>query len=260
MISIQKKFTVFTIIALISIAMINSVNAEPGVIQQNSDSEFTFVRLMYSSTPVMYSGYGYYARESWRIDWPDAENHFLQGLVRFTQVDASQQGHLLSLTDDELFDYPWLYILEVGSWTLSDIEIERLREYLLRGGFLMIDDFHGSREWAGFMETMRKVFPDRGVHEISGNDEVLHVFYDLDNRTQIPGFGSYLRGITYEKDGVTPHWRGIYDDNDRLMVAINFNMDIGDAWEHADHPNYPEPITALAYRFGVNYVIYAMTH
>jgi hypothetical protein len=257
---IKKILTALVVSSLITIEIIITVSADPFSNRNVSDSEFKFVRLMYSSAPVLYSGYGYVSRESWRIDWPDAENHFLQGLRRFTQVNASEQGRLLTIADDELFDYPWLYVLEVGSWTMTATEIKRIREYLLRGGFLMIDDFHGSKEWAGFMHTMSKVFPNRPVREINSSDEVLHVFYDLDNRTQIPGFGSYLRGITFEKDGVTPHWRGIYDDDGRLMVAINFNMDIGDAWEHADHPNYPEPITALAYRFGVNYVIYAMTH
>jgi hypothetical protein len=88
----------------------------------------------------------------------------------------------------------------------------------------------------------------------------MHVLYDLDDRLQIPGIRALWQGQTYERDGITPHWRGIYDDQGRLMVAINHNMDIGDAWEHADTPGYPEPMTALAYRFGINYVIYAMTH
>ena len=130
----------------------------------------------------------------------------------------------------------------------------------LRGGFLMVDDFHGTFEWRGFMESLTKVFPDRPVVEIDDDDELLHVLYDVDERIQIPGIAPLSRGVTYEQDGVTPYWRGIYDDRGRLMIAINFNMDLGDAWEHADDPRYPEPMTALAYRFAVNYVIYAMTH
>jgi len=253
-------FSAFSVTVLVYLGIISVASGDPFADRNMPDSEFTFVRLVYNSAPAMYQGYGYGSRDSWRVDWPDAENHFLQGLGRFTNVNKSAQGKLLSLVDDELFDFPWLYVLEVGSWVLSDTEVQRLRAYLLKGGFLMIDDFHGSREWAGFMATMRKVFPNRPVHEIDNNHEVLHVFYDLDNRIQIPGMYTYWSGNTFEKDGVKPHWRGIYDDEGRLMVAINFNMDIGDAWEHADHPNYPEPMTALAYRFGVNYVIYAMTH
>jgi hypothetical protein len=258
--SIQKTVLVVILSTLVGFGIFFRAGADPLALSGRAESEFKFVRLMYSSAPVMYSGYGYVSRDSWRIDWPDAETHFLQGLRRFTMVNVSEKGHLLSLTDDELFDYPWLYVLEVGSWSLSETEVQRLREYLLRGGFLMIDDFHGSSEWVGFMNTMRKVFPERPVMEITEDDEVYHVFYDLDNRIQIPGIHTYWSGNTFEKGGITPHWRGIYDDDGRLMVAINFNMDIGDAWEHADHPYYPEPMTALAYRFGVNYVIYSMTH
>jgi hypothetical protein len=124
----------------------------------------------------------------------------------------------------------------------------------------MVDDFHGSRQWTGFTESLNRVFPDRPIVEIAETDEVLHVLYDLDQRIQIPGIAALMRGVTYEDDGDVPHWRGIYDDDGRLMMAINWNMDLGDAWEHADDPSYPHPMTALAYRFAVNYVIYAMTH
>jgi hypothetical protein len=124
----------------------------------------------------------------------------------------------------------------------------------------MVDDFHGTYQWAGFMESLKRVFPDRPVLDIPEDDEVLHALYDLDQRIQIPGIRALSMGQHYEEDGYEPEWRGVYDDEDRLMVAINFNMDLGDAWEHADDPWYPNPMTALAYRFAVNYVIYAMTH
>jgi hypothetical protein len=130
----------------------------------------------------------------------------------------------------------------------------------LRGGFLMVDDFHGTQQWAGFAAVMKEVFPDRPILDIQDSDEVFHVLYDLDERIQIPGLAALYNGTTYEQDGVKPTWRGIYDDDGRLIVAINHNMDLGDAWEHADTPGYPEPMTALAYRFAVNYVIYSMTH
>ena len=145
-------------------------------------------------------------------------------------------------------------------WELSDEEAARLREYLDRGGFMMVDAFHGGEEWAGFVASMQRVFPDRPIVEIPDDDEVKHVLYDLDAHIQIPGIAALRYGVTYEQDGVEPHWRGIYDDAGRLMVAINFNMDLGDAWEHANDAFYPEPMTGLATRFAVNYVIYAMTH
>ena len=224
------------------------------------DTEFSFARMHYTSGNEYTGGYRYRNAHTWRIDWPDAEHHFLQGLRRLTRVNASAEGKMVSLLDDSVFDFPWLYAIEVGHWQLSDQEAGRLREYLLRGGFLMVDDFHGTREWAGFMSSMERVFPDRQFVELDPTDEVMHVFYDVDNKIQIHGLQYFYSGRTYEKDGIVPHWRGIFDDEGRLMVAINFNMDIGDAWEHADTPYYPQPMTALAYRFGVNYVIYAMTH
>src|SRR5690606_3709778 len=215
-------------------------------------SEFRFTRLQYGDL-----GYGF--GRSWLVDYPEAEIHFGRAIARLTRVEIGEPG-IVNLRDDDLFVYPWLYAVEVGRWHLDDQEAAKLREYLLRGGFLMVDDFHGTMEWLRFMESMQKVFPDRPVVDIADEDEVLHVLYDVDQRIQIPGIAPLSRGVTYERDGVTPYWRGIYDDRGRLMVAINFNMDLGDAWEHADDPRYPEPMTALAYRFAVNYVIYAMTH
>jgi len=179
---------------------------------------------------------------------------------RLTNIDAAGEGKLIRPLEDEIFEYPWLYAVEVGRWYLTQEEADHIREYLLRGGFLMVDDFHGTYEWAGFLESMQRVFPERPILEIEEDAPILHVLYSLDQRIQIPGRQVIRRGRTYERDGIVPHWRGIYDDEGRLMVAINFNMDLGDAWEHADWPEYPEPMTALAYRFGINYIVYAMTH
>jgi hypothetical protein len=224
--------------------------------------EFTFTRLVYQDNGSMRFGRfgGFGGRGAWTTDAPDAEQHFLQGVHRLTRIDASDDFHALGLLDEELFDYPFLYGVEVGRWYLSDEEAARLREYLLKGGFLMVDDFHGSLQWEGFMESMRRVFPDREVVEIPDNHEVFHVLFDLDHRVQIPGVYALMNGVTFEQDGVEPHWRGVFDDTGRLMVAINFNMDLGDAWEHADDPQYQQPLTALAYRFGINYVLYTMSH
>ena len=213
-------------------------------------------------TRMYYNGGGYdrgWGGGSWTTDYPEAEEHFGMGVGRLTRVDIGEP-RMLQVTDDTIFNYPWLYAVEVGRWYLDDVEAARLREYLLRGGFLMTDDFHGSRQWANFLESMQRVFPDRPIVDIADNDEVFHVLYDLDQRIQIPGIYPLRYGQTYEQDGIVPRWRGIYDDAGRLMVAINFNMDLGDAWEHADDPFYPEAMTGLAYRFAVNYVIYAMTH
>ena len=229
----------------------------------DSDGEFQFVRLAYSSNSYGRGGYsgGYYGRrQRWQTDWPDAEYHFSRGVDRLTRVAVAERGRILTPLDEAIYDYPWIYAVEVGYWYLDDQEAARIRDYLLRGGFLMVDDFHGTWEWSAFVSSMERVFPDRPIIDIPEDDEAFHVIYDLDQRIQIPSRQFIYSGVTWEQDGYTPHWRGIYDDDGRLMVAINFNMDIGDAWEHADWPDYPENMTALAYRFGINYLIYAMTH
>ncbi len=222
-------------------------------------AEFHFARLVYRNSPSSRRGRGWGGGGAWSTDYADAEYHLMQGVNRLTRVDGQpvdyygDGGRLITLDDDRLFDYPWLYAVEVGQWELSVSEATLLREYLDRGGFLMVDDFWGEYEWYIFNESMRLVFPDRPILELAEDHPLLHVLYDLDQRTQIPGRGG-------NREGTVPHWRGIFDSDGRLMVAINFNMDMGDAWEHADDPWYPEPMTALAYRFAVNYLIYSMTH
>ena len=217
-------------------------------------NELEFARMQYYDGNVGWQG------GSWRVDYPQAEFFFEKGVSRLTRVDMGGDGVEIDLSDDALFDYPFLYSVEVGYWRLSDYEAERLREYLLRGGFLMVDDFHGPAQWAYFTEEMRKVFPDRPILDIEDSAEILHVVYDVDERIQIPGIRALQMGVDYEYGGTEPHWRGIYDDDGRLMVMINHNMDLGDAWEHADDISYPQEMTTLALHFAVNYVIYTMTH
>ncbi len=216
--------------------------------------EFAFARLIYNGIDA--GGWG----PRWQVDWPEAETHLLAGLSRFTRTDTNPQGALLQLSDETLFDHPWLYAVEVGSLRLSAREAERMREYLLRGGFLMVDDFHGPAQWDNFAFAMKQVFPERRIQDIRINDPIFQTLYDIEERTQIPGLRPLREGRTWERGGNTPHWRGIRDDDGRIMVAINFNMDLGDAWEHADWPEYPQQYSSLAYRFAVNYVLYAMTH
>jgi Domain of unknown function (DUF4159) len=214
--------------------------------------EFQFARLVYVDRPENAS----FRRGWWQQDWPEAEIHFVANLIRLTRINAGESV-TLRLTDENLFDYPWLYATQVGFWDLDDEEIAALREYLLRGGFLMADDYWGEGEREVFEATMARVFPDRPIVDIVGDDSVLHVVFSIDEFTQIPG----LRHLGGDLDRLpSPHWRGIYDDRGRLMVGMNHNQDVGDSWEEADTPDYPEPMTALGYRFGINYIVYAMTH
>jgi len=203
-----------------------------------------------------------YGMPMWSIDYPYAEEHFLPALERFTLIDAADDSAHLQLSDEELYDYPWLFIQQLGQgqWSPTDIEAERLREYLLRGGFLVVDDIHGEDEWLWFVEQIKRVLPGRPIVDIQPDDLLLSIIFDVDSRTQIPG----ERHLSYNggppRMQGPPHWRAIYDDDGRMVVAINHNIDMGDAWEHADDAHYPVEMTGLAYRFGVNYVIYAMTH
>jgi hypothetical protein len=164
------------------------------------------------------------------------------------------------LTDEALFDFPFAYIVEVGYLQLTQPEAEALREWLLRGGFLFIDDFHGAREWANFIEQFSKVFPNRTVQNIPIDHPIFHCYYDFDYYPQVPGLGSILRGTTFEKGGVHPSCRGIFDDHGRLMVLVNHNVDLGDSWEHTGDYNYPRHYSLLGYKLGINYIVYALTH
>ena len=228
--------------------------------------EWVFARLMYPPDPYEYGyrrGGGDWANgaSSWTIDYPRSDRHLAEAVRRLTRVHARSVEQPVNLDDgDEVFYWPWLYAVEVGHWRLTDAQAQKLREYLLRGGFLMVDDFHGTREWAIFIASMNRVFPDRPIVEIENNDAIFHTLFDLTDRFQVPGAQFLWTGRIFEKDGVEPHWRGIYDDKGRVMVAICHNMDLGDSWEHADTPQYPEKYTALGTRIGVNYIVYAMTH
>ena len=230
-------------------------------------SEWAFARLMYP--PASYGrGYGYgrfrgpwqYGRSSWTTDYPRSDRHFSAALRRLTRVHVRSVEQPVNLDEGDQYDWPFLYAVEVGHWELTDAQAKGLREFLLRGGFFMCDDFHGTFEWQVFEASMKKVFPDRDIVDLQDRDPIFHSIYDLDDRYQVPG-AQYLRsGRTYEQDGYRATWRGIYDDKGRLLVAICHNMDLGDSWEHADNPYYDEKFSALGIRIGINYVVYSMTH
>ncbi|HKV04816.1 MAG TPA: DUF4159 domain-containing protein [Candidatus Acidoferrales bacterium] len=230
-------------------------------------AEFYWSRLRYTSRASMSGGYGYrygygygYGGGFWSRDYPKADRQFLMALRRLTRIQARSTEQVVDLDSDEIYNYPWVYAVQVESWTFTEAEAKRLREYLLKGGFLMVDDFHGTADWQSFMDGMRMVLPDRPVEDLDNNDEIFHVLYDLSERFQVPGEQYVSTGRTYEKDGYVPKWRAIRDDKGRVMVAICHNMHLGDAWEWADTAEYPENFASLAFRLGLNYIMYGMTH
>src|SRR5271170_5381157 len=230
----------------------------------NERAEFYWSRLRYTSRTDTYGGgfggYGYGYGGSWSRDYPKADRQFLMAMKRLTRIQARSTEQVVDLDSDDIFNYPWVYAVQVANWTFTDAEAKRLREYLLKGGFLMVDDFHGTADWDRFMAGMRMVFPDRPIEELSDQDEIFHGLYDISARFQVPGEQYVWSGRTYEKDGYVPKWRAIRDDKGRVMVAICHNMHLGDAWEWADAPRYPENFASMASRVGLDYIMYGMTH
>jgi len=248
----------------------------------NQKADWTRARLRYPDIvgypdrPLFYQG-GRPFPGYWTMDYPRSDRHLLQGVRRLTLIDTRSVEQVVSLDGtDEIFNWPVLYGVEVGHWRLPADQAAQLRDYLLRGGFLMVDDFHGSNaadhaaspggefinEWENFTDSMSLVFPDRNIEDIPDGDPIFHVLYDLQDRFQVPGAQYFDTGITYEKGptGKVPHWRAIRDDRGRIMVAICHNMDLGDAWEVSDEPRYPEKWASLAYRIAMNYFIYDLSH
>jgi hypothetical protein len=229
--------------------------AEQGGVPATQEPEFTFVRAVYTSLRP----WGYY--KGWYTDWPKADRQFLLGLQRLTNIRVAKEGKTIPLTDPELFRHPFLYAVEVGQWDLSDEEAASLGEYLRRGGFLFCDDFWGSLEWANFERNMRRVLPECRIIELPRDHPLFHAYYDIQEVIQTPNVGNAIeRRPTYEQDGFVPHCRGISDESGRLMVVINWNTDLGDAWEWADLPGYPARYSTYAYQVGINAIVYSMSH
>jgi hypothetical protein len=232
-------------------------------------AEWVFARLMYPTwhqpfdrqfRPLPVSEW-IHGNTNWTIDYPRSDRHLSAAVRRLTRLQARSVEQCINLNvGDDVYNWPWLYGVEVGHWELTDDMVAKLREFLLRGGFFMCDDFHGTDEWNVFIHSMKKVFPDRPIVNLENSNPIFHTVFDLDDRYQVPGYQFVYSGRIYEKDGFEPRWRGIFDDKGRLMVAICHNMDLGDSWENADDPKYPEKYSALGIRIGVNYIMYAMTH
>jgi len=231
-------------------------------------AEWTRARLRY---PSVYARYYRPSQDlNWTIDYPRSDRHLLQGVRRLTRIDTRPVEQVVDLDGtDDVFNWPMMYAVEVGHWALPDDQVKQLREFLLRGGFLMVDDFHGDEpyhnvvsEWQVFVATMSKVFPDRPILDLENSNPIFHTLYDLDDRFQVPGWQWSVTHRTYEagETGKIAHWRGIFDDKGRVMVAICHNMDLGDAWEWSDEPRYPEKWASLAYRIAMNYFVYDLTH
>jgi hypothetical protein len=220
-----------------------------------SDAEFVFARMVYTGIRP----YGY--PSNWYTDAPKADRQFILGIQRLTNIRVAQEAINIELTDPDLFQYPFLYSVECGQWNFTDAEALGLREYLRRGGFLFCDDFWGTREWENFRYNILQVLPEAQIRDIPMDHAVFHCYYDIDELVQTPYYESAINNWpTYEQDGYYPYCRGIFDENERLMVIINWNTDLGDSWEWLDHPDFPAKYSTYAYKIGINAIVYAMSH
>ncbi len=246
---------------------------------------FTFVRIAYDASSygnTSYGNTGYGSIMSGRgggrmsgmgggrsaIDWPDSDNNFSYRLHQLTSIEVNPEPVYITLQDPSLFEYPFIYMLETGSMHLIEEDVKKLREYLLNGGFLMIDDFWGTSAWANVRNEMRRVFPDREPVLLTLEHPVFHCVFELKEIPQIPAYNiavnlstDTLTGTTSES-GYPPSYYGIYDDKGRMMVIICRDTDLGDGWERegVSHTFFKEFSEKKAYPLGINIVFYAMTH
>ncbi len=250
-----------------------------------ADDVFTFVRIEYSSGwgGGGYGG-GYGQRRGggrrggrgwgggrgggrWATDYPDSDLNFSYRLQQLTAMEVNPDGVVLQLTDPELFDYPFIYIVEPGGLVFTEDEVQALRRYLLNGGFLMVDDFWGEDEWYNFYYEIKRVFPEREPRELPLSHPVFHAVFDLKEKPQIPNISAALQGrpygITWEReDAQQAHYKALYDDKGRMMAIICHNTDLGDGWEREGENEwyFHEFSEKKAYPLGINIVFYAMTH
>jgi hypothetical protein len=224
----------------------------PLPVDWNKPAEWTFARLMFPPGPLdgyrgRFDGPWQEGLSLWTQDYPRADRALANAVRRLTHVDARSVEQAVNLDDgDEIYNWPWIYAVQVGEWGLTEPQALKLR------------DCHGTQEQAYFEKTMKMVFPDRDLVDIPNDDPIFHTVFDLDDRFQIPGAEHLNTG--HKKDGYVARWKGIYDDKGRIMVAFSLNSDLGDSWEFLDEPRYPSKYSVLGTKIGVNYVIYAMTH
>jgi len=231
----------------------NDINFIPPQTKQNND--FTFARLIYNGRIEGYN-------KNWYTDYPSGDVTAVEIIKQLTNIDVAKEGRAIPINHPDLFNYPFVFSLEGGQMVLSESEAKKMREYIDRGGFWMIDDFWGTFEWGCFEKEMAKVFPERTVYDIPVNHPIFHTIFDINNLMQVPNIGyAYCTECpTWELDGYEPKVRGIFDDDGDLVVVMFFNTDTMDALEWANDPKYPHHFSAYAYKIFINTIVYAMSH
>lgn len=187
----------------------------------------------------------------WSHDWPRGTQHLMKIMAEVTRLDANPDGRIVSFDSEEIFRYPIAYMCEVGFLDLTPTEAKNMREYLLRGGFLIVDDFREDRSLEHFKEELKKVFSDRYLEELPRSHSVFNCFYDISDVFPIPPYSRSLQ----------PRYLGMADDYGRLMIVVNFNNDLSEYWEYPENPfRSLESSSNEAFKYGVNYLLYALAH
>lgn len=229
---------------------------------------FTFARIRYNS--MSYGGRGWgRGNRKWATDYPDSDMNMSYRLQQLTSLQVNPNGAVVDIDPEQVRHYPFLYMIEVGDIDITDDEAKTLRDYMLNGGFIMVDDFWGTREWENFEVALKQIWPDRKIEEIPLEHEIFHMVFPLKVKPQIPHirFAEYVinQGVTYEFDkpgSEQVHYRGVFDDKRRLMMVICWNTDTGEGWEQegTDPWYFREFSEKYAYPLGINIIFYALTH
>lgn len=269
MLEMCVRTAIFVVLAVLP----TMLRAEEFDFESPTLEDFTFVRIEFDSV----GGWGeaYYAsrgrrRARWETDYPEADENFAYRLKQLTRLNPHAGAHKYRLNDPTLFDFPLVYMVDVGWMALWEAEKAQLRKYLLRGGLLWVDDFWGDGEWDNFERVMRNVIPESTWREIPGDHPIFHMVFDFDALPYIPARPFARRWKAGEPPGIhrypqgdltKPELRGYFDAHGRLMVVASHNTDLGDGWEREAYGQwYFENFSSKAYAMGVNIVMYAFTH
>lgn len=220
---------------------------------QPYDGRYAFIRLRFDPSSWGPGNYYWGLDLKWNHDYPRGESHLLSILGETTTIDVNHDAtNILALDDPELFKYPVAYLCEPGFWTMSESEVESFRAYLLKGGFVIVDDFQG-HHWFNFTEELERVLPGARLVELDATHPIYDSFFRIDP--------DEFRHPVYRAG--PPSYFGVFEDDDprkRLMLVVNYNHDIGEYWEWSDTGFIPIDLTNEAYKLGVNYTVYGMTH
>ena len=217
----------------------------PNIECQKTITEFTFARVQFNSS-------GRWGRvPGWAHDYPRAERNLLMILSEVTGIRTSRESYVVvQLDDPKIMQYPILYFSEPGTWKITDVEAENFREYIHRRGFAIFDDFDGRQDWRNFYSCIKQVFPDRNLELLTVNNPIFNCFFEIETLEVSAPFRYWGDPLFY----------GMQDEEGRLQIVVNFNNDLGDFWEWSDESIHPISLSNEAYKFGVNYIVYAMSH